>query len=42
MITFESLFITSIVTLDQKSRRKENYTELQMISIVLFQFIRDW
>lgn len=41
MITFESLFITSIVTLDQKSRRKENYTELQMISIVLFQFIRD-
>lgn len=41
MITFESLFITNIVTLDQKSRRKENYTELQMISIVLFQFIRD-
>lgn len=41
MITFESLFITSIVTLDQKSRRKENYTELQMISVVLFQFIRD-
>lgn len=42
MITFESLFITSIVTLDQKSRCKENYTELQMISVVLFQFIRDW
>lgn len=41
MITFESLFITNIATLDQKSRRKENYTELQMISIVLFQFIRD-
>lgn len=40
MITFESLFITNIVTLDQKSRCK-NYTELQMISVVLFQFIRD-
>lgn len=41
MIIFERLFITSIVILDQKSRRKENYTELQTIPIVLFQFTRD-